>query len=110
MGLKYRTYLDGKTIYGCKSCKTHLSTAEAVESEDFSGLHGPAFLCLYAVNVVQGPDEERSMSTGTHIVRSISCCKCKIVLGWTYIKAFKEENKYKEGKFILERMLIVDLC
>ncbi|KAL0092955.1 Yippee/Mis18 [Phycomyces blakesleeanus] len=105
MGLKYRTYLDGKVVYGCIGCKTHLSTMEAVESEDFTGVHGQAYL----VNVTQGPDEERLMSTGTHTVRSISCCKCKIVLGWTYVKAFKEENKYKEGKFILERKLIVDL-
>lgn len=32
MGLSYNTYLSGAKIYGCKNCKTHLSTSEDIIS------------------------------------------------------------------------------
>ncbi|KAI7869130.1 Yippee/Mis18 [Spinellus fusiger] len=112
MGLKYRTYLEGTFIYGCSQCHTHLSSSDAVMSRHFQGQHGQAlFLILFStsVNITQGPAEERNMITGRHIVRNIACAHCDTVLGWTYIKAFKEENKYKEGKFILEKKLLSDV-
>jgi hypothetical protein len=36
-------------------------------------------------NIVEGPAEERVMTTGLHIVRDISCIKCGITLGWKYV-------------------------
>ncbi|SAM00891.1 hypothetical protein [Absidia glauca] len=61
------------------------------------------------VNIIAGAAEERSMTTGVHVVQNISCCQCKVVLGWAYVKAYDEENKYKEGKFILEKKLLVEI-
>jgi hypothetical protein len=40
--------------------------------------------------------------TGAHTVGDISCAHCGSVLGWKYIAAENEEQKYKVGKFILE--------
>ncbi|KAI8341383.1 Yippee/Mis18 [Chlamydoabsidia padenii] len=109
MGLKYRTYLDGTTVYGCSHCNTHLSTGDALISKRFQGQHGQAFLFKFVVNINKGEAEERSMTTGVHVVQNISCCQCKTVLGWAYIKAYDDENKYKEGKFILEKKLLVEV-
>ncbi|CAO3609813.1 unnamed protein product [Cunninghamella echinulata] len=109
MGLKYRTYLDGTAIYGCHNCKTHLSTGDAIISSRFQGQHGQAFLFNYVVNIIAGEAEERPMTTGVHIVKDISCCQCNTLLGWTYVKAYDDENKYKEGKFILEKKLLTDV-
>ncbi|ORX58879.1 yippee-like protein, partial [Hesseltinella vesiculosa] len=106
MGLKYRTFLDGPKIYGCFQCKTHLATDDAFLSARFQGQHGQAILFSSVVNVVAGEAKERTMTTGVHVVQDISCCRCKTVLGWTYVKAFDHENKYKEGKFILEKALL----
>ncbi|CAO3623272.1 unnamed protein product [Cunninghamella blakesleeana] len=106
MGLKYRAYLDGNNIYGCKNCKTHLTTGDDLISPDFQGQHGQAYLFKYVVNVTPGEEEERPMTTGVHIVKDISCCQCDTVLGWTYVKAYDNENKYKEGKYILEKKLL----
>ena len=40
--------------------------------------------------------------TGAHTVGDISCAQCGSVLGWQYIAAAEEGQRYKVGKFILE--------
>jgi hypothetical protein len=56
------------------------------------------------VNVDIGPAEERPLMTGLHSVCDIFCKRCKGVVGWTYIKAYEASQKYKEGKFIIEKI------
>ncbi|KAI8637854.1 yippee zinc-binding/DNA-binding /Mis18, centromere assembly-domain-containing protein [Parasitella parasitica] len=110
MGLFYRTYLEGPSIvFGCSECGAHLATSEAIISSQFRGQHGPAFLFEKVVNIIFGKAEDRDMTTGLHKVRDISCIQCSKMLGWTYVKAYNAENRYKEGKFILERKLFKDL-
>ncbi|KAI9330248.1 yippee zinc-binding/DNA-binding /Mis18, centromere assembly-domain-containing protein [Pilaira anomala] len=110
MGFSYRTYLESSSsIYACGKCKTHLSTAESVISKQFQGKHGPAFLVETVVNIELGKAEDREMTSGLHRVKDISCIKCSMMLGWTYVKAYNSDNKYKEGKFILEKKLLVDV-
>mgnify|MGYP002789946800 CR=1 FL=1 len=46
------------------------------------------------------------MLTGRHFVRDVSCKKCSVKLGWMYEFACDEQQKYKEGRVILERALI----
>lgn len=43
------------------------------------------------------------MMTGLHTVKSVMCKQCRVVIGWTYVFAYEESEKYKEGKFIVER-------
>lgn len=71
--------------------------------------------------------------TGLHVVADIYCKVCESRLGWKYVRgapaalcasplfgpsaalplapaqlaAYEEEQKYKEGKFILERVMIL---
>ncbi len=33
----------------------------------------------------------------------MSCVNCQTVLGWKYDEAYEESQKYKEGKYILEK-------
>jgi hypothetical protein len=40
--------------------------------------------------------------TGAHTVGDISCAQCGSVLGWKYVAAEDEGQRYKVGKFILE--------
>jgi hypothetical protein len=58
------------------------------------------------VNITLAEAVERSMTTGRHIVRDISCRQCKETVGWKYDKAFENSEKYKESKFILEEELL----
>ncbi|KAG2199832.1 hypothetical protein INT47_009445 [Mucor saturninus] len=92
MGLTYRTYIESESpVYGCFKCKAHLSTAEAIVSRNFHGQHGTAFLFDTVVNLKFDEAEDREMVTGLH-----------------KIKAYNEENKYKEGKFVMEKKLLFD--
>ena len=48
----------------------------------------------------------RQMLTGRHIVRDVSCKNCNVKLGWVYEYATEDNQRYKEGKVILERALV----
>ena len=62
------------------------------------------------VNVCEGPAVERQMTTGLHTVRDIHCIACQSLVGWKYDKAYESSQRYKEGKFILERQLVTEVC
>lgn len=40
--------------------------------------------------------------TGAHTVSDVSCVVCGVVIGWKYVAAEEESQKYKVGKYILE--------
>ena len=52
--------------------------------------------------------QDRAMLTGRHIVRDVFCKNCNSKLGWMYEFATEEAQRYKEGKVILERALVVE--
>ncbi|KAF8528067.1 yippee-like protein [Hysterangium stoloniferum] len=109
MGWVHREYLSSVRIFGCLHCRTHLATIESMMSRAFNGQHGRAYLFDRVVNIYTLEAQERPMTTGLHVVRDICCVKCQTVLGWKYDRAYEESQKYKEGKFILERALLVDV-
>ncbi|TMW85858.1 hypothetical protein EJD97_022371, partial [Solanum chilense] len=73
----------------------------------FQCKHGRAYLFDKVVNVTLGEKEERMMITGMHTVVDIFCVGCGSIVGWKYEAAQEREQKYKEGKFILERFKIL---
>ncbi|KAK2735631.1 hypothetical protein FQN57_001177 [Myotisia sp. PD_48] len=89
-------------------------------NKGFTGRHGRAYLVSGASrpgasraaeassasdslpNTVAQKAVPRQLVTGSHTVSDISCLFCGTVLGWKYIAAEEESQKYKVGKFILE--------
>ncbi|KAD1215664.1 hypothetical protein E3N88_43149 [Mikania micrantha] len=71
--------------------------------EAFQCKHGKAYLFSKVVNVTVGVKEDRLMMTGLHTVADIFCVKCGSIVGWTYETAHDKNQKYKEGKSVLER-------
>ena len=65
---------------------------------------GRAYLFDQCVNVTIGKAEDRLLITGLHSVCDIYCKRCKNMVGWTYAKAYEASQKYKEGKFIIEKI------
>ncbi|KAK9126130.1 hypothetical protein Scep_014976 [Stephania cephalantha] len=59
-----------------------------------------------SVNITVGEKEDRMMITGKHTVADIFCVGCGLILGWKYEAAYERLQKYKEGKFILEKWVI----
>jgi len=97
-------YLDGPQVYTCSQCRTHLTSHDDIISKSFHGRHGRAYLFDQCVNVAIGPAEDRLLMTGMHSVSDIFCQRCKGMVGWTYAKAYESSQKYKEGKFIIEKI------
>ncbi len=57
---------------------------------------------------ISSKKEDRVMLTGRHIVRDVSCKLCLTKLGWIYEYATEENQRYKEGRVILERALVTE--
>ncbi|KAK1299262.1 hypothetical protein QJS10_CPB14g01742 [Acorus calamus] len=105
MGKLFVVYLEGR-IYSCKHCQTHLALYDDIVSKAFHSRHGKAYLFNKAVNITLGSKEERLMMTGMHTVADIFCVGCGSIVGWKYEVAHEKAQKYKEGKFILERFKV----
>ncbi|CCC71352.1 hypothetical protein NCAS_0H00420 [Naumovozyma castellii] len=88
--------------YGCKNCRTHISSSNRILSKDYRGVTGDAYLMDEVVNIVEGPMQERPMVTGHYLVADIYCHWCRNLIGWKYLKSERKEQAYKEGKFIIE--------
>ncbi|RCV41352.1 hypothetical protein SETIT_9G128800v2 [Setaria italica] len=90
-------------VYRCKHCRTHLALTDDIISKDFYCKNGKAYLFDKVVNVTVGEKEDRMLMTGMHTISDIFCVRCGVTLGWKYDAAAERTQKYKEGKFILDR-------
>ncbi|KAF4353397.1 hypothetical protein CsatB_009437 [Cannabis sativa] len=105
MGRLFVVSLEGK-VYSCKHCRTHLALCEDVVSKSFHSRHGKAYLFSKVSNISLGEKEDRLMMTGLHTVADIFCVGCGSIVGWKYETAHEKNQKYKEGKSVLERVKI----
>ncbi|KAK5016382.1 hypothetical protein LTR39_002112 [Cryomyces antarcticus] len=116
------THLVGSTSHlRCSRCLTDLALASQIISKGFTGRHGRAYLVSASSTAStshtaaaphRGPPNlpnthvhkavPRQLVTGAHTVSDISCAQCGAVLGWKYVSAEEESQRYKVGKFILE--------
>ena len=56
-----------------------------MSSQNFNGQHGRAFLFESVDNITLGPEVDREMLTGLHVVRDIYCGQCNTMVGWKYV-------------------------
>lgn len=103
MGKIFREYLSKPIVYCCEECTTHMASAEDIVSKAFNGRFGQAILFKTAINFEIGPVRESLLSTGKHEIADVHCIYCHHYLGWQYIDAADDANKYKIGKVILEQ-------
>ncbi|KAL5068491.1 hypothetical protein RYX36_019378 [Vicia faba] len=98
-------------LYFCFSCRNHVALHDDIISKAFRGRNGRGFLFSHAMNVRVGPKEDKELITGLYTTADVYCCDCNQVLGWKYEKAYQENQKYKEGKYILEKSKVVrEIC
>lgn len=60
-----------------------------------------------AMNIVYGRKEDRQLITGNFTIAPIYCSNCGEELGWKYLQAYADKQKFKEGKFIIEKSQII---
>ncbi|XP_020208569.1 protein yippee-like At4g27745 [Cajanus cajan] len=99
--------MTGPRLYCCCNCRNQVSLHDDIIAKTFQGRYGRGFLFSHAMNIVVGPKEDRHLMTGLHTVADVYCGDCREVLGWKYERAYEASQKYKEGKFILEKSKIV---
>ncbi|KAI0388621.1 yippee-domain-containing protein [Xylariaceae sp. FL0594] len=103
----------------CSGCGTDLAFSSQIVSKGFTGRHGRAYLVAPPdsssgtpggdlVNIKVGKPEPRNLTTGLHTVSDIHCAICRAKVGWKYVDAKEESQKYKVGRFILETRRTVE--
>ena len=76
----------------------------------FQGQSGPAYLFEDVSNIfIDDFEQDKVMTTGRHRIKSIRCAGCNSPIGWPYIKAYPDTQKYNEGKFIIELAYIKEI-
>ncbi|KAL1962199.1 hypothetical protein VTN77DRAFT_9920 [Rasamsonia byssochlamydoides] len=111
---------DHVSYIRCARCAADICLTSQIISKGFTGRHGRAYLVSAAPipgaifmtpssspttslpNTITQRAVPRQLVTGAHTVCDISCVFCGSVLGWKYIAAEEESQRYKVGKFILE--------
>ncbi|EDV27418.1 expressed hypothetical protein [Trichoplax adhaerens] len=106
MGRTFLEHPGGTRLYSCGTCDTILTNKAELMSTRFTGATGRAYLFNKVVNLNFSEVQDREMLTGRHKVRDVLCKNCNTKLGWIYEFANDENQRYKEGKVILERALV----
>ena len=78
MGKMFLEHPGGTRLYSCAKCHTVLTNRANLLSTRFTGSTGRAFLFKKVVNLAMSEKQDRVMLTGRHIVRDVSCKKCKV--------------------------------
>ena len=108
-------YIQGHTSFlRCARCAADLCFTSQIISKGFTGRHGRAYLISGPKNSSRFSDATclpnthvhkavpRQLVTGAHTVSDVTCAFCGSLLGWKYVAAEEETQRYKVGKFILE--------
>ncbi|GAA6026188.1 hypothetical protein JCM8202_003501 [Rhodotorula sphaerocarpa] len=90
-------------LFRCHHCTLPLSLTDELVSRAFQGATGPAILVRSAWNVREGERETKNLMSGRHVIATIRCSGCDVELGWRYYTSPNSSQKYKEGKYILEK-------
>lgn len=103
----------------CARCGAHVCHTSQIVSKGFTGRHGRAYLVsptdsssmngyqqtnntATLLNTITQRAVPRQLVTGAHTVADFNCIICGSVLGWKYIAAEEEAQRYKVGKYIIE--------
>ncbi|KAJ7965305.1 Protein yippee-like [Quillaja saponaria] len=97
---------DPSSSYSCRNCQNPIAFRSDLLSKNYKAKSGPAFMFSHAFNIIVGQKQDRELLTGMYTVAGIYCSNCGQELGWKYVKAYEVIQKFKEGKFIIERAKI----
>jgi len=103
MGKPFVEYLPGK-VYCCSECNAHIAPKALAVWSGYMGYRIPAFLFRMTVNIeTVGKLRHTTLSTGDYGLMDVHCRICRTYLGWKYVEASNEKEKYKVGTFLLEQ-------
>eukprot|EP00931_Biecheleriopsis_adriatica_P102605 TRINITY_DN77550_c0_g1_i1.p1 TRINITY_DN77550_c0_g1~~TRINITY_DN77550_c0_g1_i1.p1 ORF type:complete len:555 (-),score=62.96 TRINITY_DN77550_c0_g1_i1:43-1707(-) len=98
---------DDAVVYHCSRCRSPILRTKDIVSTNYHGARGPAFLVSHLYNtVVERVPYSAAFVTGAYSVCNVACAGCSIPIAKKYVDAREPSNRYKVGKFLLERTLI----
>jgi len=108
MGRTYIEYLPGKS-YCCSQCQSHIACKALLVWPGYMGHRIPAFLFRETVNLeIVGNERKTTLSTGDYTLVDVHCRVCGTYLGWKYVSAPDNSEKYKQGMFLLEQAKLIE--
>jgi hypothetical protein len=104
---KFKCALSNQRYYFCRKCSTPVLPTVAVESDQYHGGLGPAFLVHGTINTkMPSPAYQVQFTTGIYIVSDVLCIGCDQLVGKQYEHSFDAANGYKVGKTLLEQTVV----
>ncbi|KAK4770257.1 hypothetical protein SAY87_030789 [Trapa incisa] len=94
-------------LFSCRNCRNPLALRKDLLSKNFTAKSGSAFFFSDAMNIVYGKKEHRQLMSGSFTIAPIYCSNCGEELGWKYLRADVDKQKFKEGKFVIEKSKII---
>ncbi|GAV82825.1 Yippee domain-containing protein [Cephalotus follicularis] len=92
----------GHPFYSCRNCGNPLALRKSLISKHFWAKSGQAYMFSHVTNIIVGQMEDKQLISGLFTIGGIYCSKCGEELGWKYLHAYEDRQKYKEGKFVME--------
>ncbi|KAG8390435.1 hypothetical protein BUALT_Bualt01G0083100 [Buddleja alternifolia] len=99
--------ITGHPFYSCRNCRNPVALHDDLLSKKYKARSGQAYMFAHAMNIVVGAKEDKQLMTGYYTIAKVFCSKCGEEKGWTYVRAFDAREKFKEGRYILEKALIL---
>ncbi|XAR71607.1 hypothetical protein NMG60_11017964 [Bertholletia excelsa] len=97
----------GNATYCCRNCRNQIVFGEDLLSKSFKAQSGPAYMFAQAMNVALGPKEDKELMTGLYAICEVYCRNCGEVVGWKYLRSYDPRQRYKEGRFVIEKAKIL---
>jgi hypothetical protein len=101
--------VEGLPKFVCKTCSADLAGGKAVLWSDcrMGKSNESGMLFNASVNADRhGPVNTMHLATGDYEVVDVRCRGCNTALGWRYLRAFSDKNKFKEGTTIMYKRLL----
>eukprot|EP00931_Biecheleriopsis_adriatica_P056324 TRINITY_DN33375_c0_g1_i1.p1 TRINITY_DN33375_c0_g1~~TRINITY_DN33375_c0_g1_i1.p1 ORF type:complete len:262 (-),score=63.49 TRINITY_DN33375_c0_g1_i1:60-845(-) len=93
---------EDESGYRCRSCGMDIFREADILSSNYQAMTGPGYLIAATRNTSAAAETQAVVyTTGTYMVREVSCEFCDNKLGVTYAVAPDARNAYKVGKFLI---------
>lgn len=91
----------------CSSCSLDVGVQSDIIWEGYMGANKSAYLFSKVVNLEPAAEpRKQQLSTGFFLLQDVRCKSCSTAFGWTYLKAWNQDQKYKEGSTIVQQSLL----
>ena len=96
-------HLETEPKCACKVCHNIFCYADLdVIRNDYQCQSGKALFATNVINIFEGKTTQKHFISGHYTIQDIYCINCFSIVGWKYITAQEEDNKFKEQNFVIE--------